>query len=678
MAIKPIDLSLVPKNSKYPTHMYKGLTDNITIDKLYHGLFPEYELSITSDWYENITKKLENFNMIPDGGLVVNNDTYNIRFGTPTKSLVQGETYISIIDGDFEGYETIRFYYNYASYGSYVYSYLGGSIWICEFTVNSPVTRSEVSIYNFPQAKTPKKNNVRFWGLYKKSDVLKVQLTTRKTLARVEVYPIDAKLNHSLAVTSQAMNNRLDNNDPYFKSGYNSINLYNNSGNGNVKIRLITPPSDAPTVPGGRVLEVKNIGSSSPGCGGFHFQEQTYALNVFYYTMVAKIPVGRNLKFASNAIGNGGSHGPITNMSGTGKYETYIYRVTCGNGGTLSTTGFFYIDGAFGTPTAPVVWYVAFAESFKNIYNLQAPYSDTPYTISASKQFYTTKSVSFKLDPSNQGKFVYLELQRKPSTWKTASSTESLPYSRTVVNDVNVRAEKSYVKTAGKNGTKTKYVDEEFIDGVKTGIIRNKRESITVQPVNEVYVQGTAKIEWRREVYKTSPEPYLSLVMEDPNLYRGETKLIRDGVNGVRSFYQENEYMNGVKTGAVRNVDTVGTITTPTLDKITAIGTKPKNILSSTKSNVIINVGYTLQLLEPIVNGKTYIFKSTANNEKVNLQLVLPGTGGAIGWMTPLIGVVTLPYQFTASDRHNQATHVFVSSGSGYVDPAGLVLEEVI
>lgn len=149
--------------------------------------------------------------------------------------------------------------------------------------------------------------------------------------------------------------------DPEFRNGNNSINVYNNNGNGTVTITrmgLSSAPNDSKTV-----LEIKTTGSASPSNGGFCFATTCSNRKVLITRIIAKIPVGRNLLWASNSIGTSGSSKWLTPNAGTGDWAEYIYKVTCGTS-NFSTTNFFYLDGTQGTTAAPLIWHVAYATVF--------------------------------------------------------------------------------------------------------------------------------------------------------------------------------------------------------------------------------------------------------------------------------------------------------------------------
>lgn len=149
--------------------------------------------------------------------------------------------------------------------------------------------------------------------------------------------------------------------DPTFLSGNNRISVYNNSSNGNVVITRIEDskaPNDSKFV-----LSIKNKGTSSPGCGGFHFATTCAYRKIYITKIVAKIPIGRNITFATNSIGTSGTNKWLTSTAGTGEWKEYFHEVTCGTD-NFSTTHFFYLNGDVGTTATPVEWFVAYATVF--------------------------------------------------------------------------------------------------------------------------------------------------------------------------------------------------------------------------------------------------------------------------------------------------------------------------
>ena len=109
------------------------------------------------------------------------------------------------------------------------------------------------------------------------------------------------------------------------------------------------------------MLEITTDASSAviPGMGGFCFGTSTAANKEFIAYFRAKIPVGRQLVFASNATGDNSVRKWVdsNNGNGTGGWYTYAYYVRCGSTGSFSTTNFFYLNGG----SRPVTWYLEMA-----------------------------------------------------------------------------------------------------------------------------------------------------------------------------------------------------------------------------------------------------------------------------------------------------------------------------
>lgn len=208
---------------------------------------------------------------------------------------------------------------------------------------------SSVSL-NWTNAATNALNSAKSYADTKKTEAVNTAASdaTAKTNAAKEL---------ALAMAFGKMMYR----DPEFRNGNNGIGVYNNDDNGTVTIArtgLSSAPNDSKTV-----LEIKTTGSAAPNNGGFYFDTPCSNRKIFIVRIIAKIPVGRNIQWASNAIGTSGSSKWLTPNAGTGDWAEYIYKVTCGTSG-FSSTNFFYLDGTQGTAAAPVIWHVAYATVF--------------------------------------------------------------------------------------------------------------------------------------------------------------------------------------------------------------------------------------------------------------------------------------------------------------------------
>ena len=151
--------------------------------------------------------------------------------------------------------------------------------------------------------------------------------------------------------------------DNVFAAGLNGLTVCNNSANSNVTVTRITNPADTPTT-STHAVEIKNIGTASPGIGGF-IQPLTARANAkFVVRYIAKIPVGYTIATASNSMGTGYTDSFLTATAGTGKYEEYIRVVQCGSTGSFSNGGHVYLNGTAGSAGTPVVWYVARIDTY--------------------------------------------------------------------------------------------------------------------------------------------------------------------------------------------------------------------------------------------------------------------------------------------------------------------------
>lgn len=176
--------------------------------------------------------------------------------------------------------------------------------------------------------------------------------------------------------------------DVCFSKGLNNIIRYNNAGTEAVKIHIASfsgIPND--TGYAAVINTDTSRGNTSPGAGGFGFNNRARYGARFMYKLVAMIPSGKHLQFASNAIGDGSTREWLTDNVGTGKWEEYYYLIKCGDSGALSSSGFFYIE-EFGN----VEWYLAYA----TIYDVFGDNSQINKTTYETKITQLESSISLK------------------------------------------------------------------------------------------------------------------------------------------------------------------------------------------------------------------------------------------------------------------------------------------
>ena len=113
----------------------------------------------------------------------------------------------------------------------------------------------------------------------------------------------------------------------------------------------------------GYAIKIANTGTTSPGCGGFSFSYAGEEGETYICTFTAWVPTGRNIVWATNSIGTGGTQAWLTPHAGLGKWATYSFQVKFGT--KPSSSFYFYLNGAYGTSSSPVVWWLASAHLYK-------------------------------------------------------------------------------------------------------------------------------------------------------------------------------------------------------------------------------------------------------------------------------------------------------------------------
>ena len=175
--------------------------------------------------------------------------------------------------------------------------------------------------------------------------------------------------------------------DPEFKKGTNEIMRYgaqNNGGTVNLyRVSKSTGQDASNSFTTDVAAHVKEGAAGSPhngsdwclyirayggtttnNLGGFYFSTQSRANAVFIVKVSAKIPVGYTLKNGHNTHGTGSKQELLTSMAGTGKYETYIFKETCGSTGTFSTMNHLYLSGPVKPDSDPLEWFVDYVTVF--------------------------------------------------------------------------------------------------------------------------------------------------------------------------------------------------------------------------------------------------------------------------------------------------------------------------
>lgn len=148
----------------------------------------------------------------------------------------------------------------------------------------------------------------------------------------------------------------------------NGTTNYNGTSNyGGNAVRSIETVAGCPNTSGYamKIVATAWSGSNDMRIGGFYFGNMSRANAVYVVRLIAQIPAGRSIQNYHNPYGTGGVAKWLTSNAGTGKWEEYLYKVTCGESGSFSHINHFALTGgAEPTAAAPVIWYVAYATVF--------------------------------------------------------------------------------------------------------------------------------------------------------------------------------------------------------------------------------------------------------------------------------------------------------------------------
>ncbi len=166
--------------------------------------------------------------------------------------------------------------------------------------------------------------------------------------------------------------------DTLFENGVNGMQPYNNGGDGKAAINIERVPAseDCPTN-SDYMVKVQSVGKTFPEYGGFCQKVNAKANGIFYHVIVAKIPKGYMIQQDG---GGGGKYSTWHTMGnsryGTGEWETYIFKHTCGTTGDFSTVGEVHIARISHSDwhnwetidssqeENPMTWYVAYSNMF--------------------------------------------------------------------------------------------------------------------------------------------------------------------------------------------------------------------------------------------------------------------------------------------------------------------------
>lgn len=202
--------------------------------------------------------------------------------------------------------------------------------------------------------------------------------------------------------------------------------------------------------------------------------------------------------------------------------------------------------------------------------------------------------------------------------WRKKSSVNSIPFKTHIEYDETLKPEESYTKQEGINQQILITWEEKFVNDVSTGETRNRQENIQTLGQVEIKVIGTNSnvTEWKKKS-ETKSVAFQTKTEEDNTLTPEESYIKQNGINKEILVTWEEEYINGVSTGNIRNRNEV--VKTVGRDEIKVVGTKVSSIAPLPENKIDYpNVSNKIKVIE--YKNARAIYFGTLEYLKFNLE----------------------------------------------------------
>lgn len=169
--------------------------------------------------------------------------------------------------------------------------------------------------------------------------------------------------------------------------------------------------------------------------------------------------------------------------------------------------------------------------------------------------------------------------------------------------DIKIAKYKTITLKIGDKEEKKKVLSDTIEDLMKElGIELDEHDVVTTKPANEIVDKGIVGIERvdKKQFSKTEEIPYESEVIENNEMYQGETKVIQAGVKGEQIHTMQNIYVND-KLVSIENLDTE--VVKEPVKEIVHKGTKEVEGLNGRKVKKVIVMQATAY--DPSAGSKT-------------------------------------------------------------------------
>lgn len=202
--------------------------------------------------------------------------------------------------------------------------------------------------------------------------------------------------------------------------------------------------------------------------------------------------------------------------------------------------------------------------------------------------------------------------------WRKKSSVNSIPFKTNIEYDETLKPEESYTKQEGINQQILITWEEKFVNDVSTGETRNRQENIQTLGQVEIKVIGTNSnvTEWKKKS-ETKSVAFQTKTEEDNTRTPEESYIKQNGINKEILVTWEEEYIDGVSTGNIRNRNEV--VKTVGRDEIKVVGTKVSSIAPLPENKIDYpNVSNKIKVIEYKNAGAIYF--GTLEYLKFNLE----------------------------------------------------------
>lgn len=202
--------------------------------------------------------------------------------------------------------------------------------------------------------------------------------------------------------------------------------------------------------------------------------------------------------------------------------------------------------------------------------------------------------------------------------WRKKSSVNSIPFKTNIEYDETLKPEESYTKQEGINQQILITWEEKFVNDVSTGETRNRQENIQTLGQVEIKVIGTNSnvTEWKKKS-ETKSVAFQTKTEEDNTRTPEESYIKQNGINKEILVTWEEEYIDGVSTGNIRNRNEV--VKTVERDEIKVVGTKVSSIAPLPENKIDYpNVSNKIKVIE--YKNARAIYFGTLEYLKFNLE----------------------------------------------------------